>query len=52
MLRPIRVRQQRYPINALVHILSCPAVYALAQPKVNIGTILISDSMPNIPNHS
>ena len=37
----------RSPVNALVHILSCPAACTLAQPKVNIGNIAIP--MPIIP---
>ena len=39
--------RHRWPINALVHILSCLAAYALAQPKVNIGNI--PNPMPTSP---
>ncbi|MYJ09752.1 MAG: transposase [Gemmatimonadetes bacterium] len=33
--------RHRWPVNALVHILSCLAAYTRAQPKVNIGSIPI-----------
>ena len=41
--------RHRSPINALVHIISCLAVYTLAQPKVNMGKIVTPDSVATIP---
>ena len=40
--------RHRYPINALVHILSCLAAYTLAQPKVKIGKVPIPRPVPNL----
>ena len=36
--------RHRSPVNALVHILSFLAAYTLAQPKVNIGNIVIPNT--------
>ena len=44
--------RHRSPVNTLVHILSCLAAYTLAQPKVNIGTIGIPNTMPSITRPS
>ena len=41
--------RHRWPVNALVHILSCLAATTLAQPKVNIGNFAIPNPMPTIP---
>ena len=42
----------RWPVNALVHILSCLAAYTLAQPKVNIGNIPIPTPISTITTPS
>ena len=44
--------RHRSPSNPLLHILSCLAAYTLAQPKVNIGNIGISNTMPSITSSS
>ena len=33
--------RHRSPVNALVHIFSCLAAYTLAQPKVNMGPVVM-----------
>ena len=33
--------RHRSPSNALVHIFSCLAAYTLAQPKVNMGPVVM-----------
>ena len=40
--------RHRFPVNTLVHILSCLAADTMAQPKVNIGAIGIPNTMPSI----
>ena len=42
----------RWPVNALVHILSCLAADVLAQPKVNIGNFAVPNSRRTIPSHA
>ena len=42
--------RHRWPVNALVHVLSCLAATTLAQPKVNIGNIAMSNPMHTIPS--
>ena len=37
----------RWPVHALVHLLSCLAATTLAQSKVNIGIFAIPNSIPN-----
>ncbi|MYE20876.1 MAG: hypothetical protein F4X84_00460 [Synechococcus sp. SB0662_bin_45] len=41
--------RHRWPINALVHRLSCLAATTLAQPRINIGNIAIPNTMHTIP---
>ncbi|MXW11532.1 MAG: hypothetical protein F4Z73_01360 [Synechococcus sp. SB0668_bin_13] len=42
--------RRRSPINALVHVLSCLAATTLAQTKIKIGTLIITDPIPG--NHT
>ena len=44
--------RHRWPVNALVHILSYLAATTLAQPKVNIGNIAIPSPISTIPSVS
>ena len=44
--------RHRSPINALVHILSCLAVYTLAQPKGKIGNVPIPELRLTLPAHN
>ena len=44
--------RRRFPVNTLVHILSCLAAYTMAQLKINIGTMGIPNTMPSITSSS
>ena len=41
--------RHRSPANAFVHILSCVAACVLAQPKIEMGEIVVPDVIRSIP---